>query len=517
MAEKDREAIRYIRTVNITGTAASFTLRNPVLLKGQFGYESDTRKLKVGNGTTAWNSLAYAIAVGGGGVADHGALSGLGDDDHSQYHNDARGDARYPVLSGSYADPAWIASLAWTKLSGVPASFPPNTHSHVLADVTDAGTAAAEDVATTSTADAVVKALGTGKIDTSFLPDSILGQVEYQNTWNAASNIPAIPAASSANKGHYYIASSSVASSHGYSNVPAVDFATGDWIISDGSAWSKVDNTDAVASVFGRTGPIVAASGDYSAGQVTNTPAGNIAATTVQAALNELDSEKQSISSLAADVRNVVITGLSLATNQVIAATDTVLQAFGYLQAQITDRFTKAQSDTRYMGVGVSTAAQGPGFATDTLITGSAIAIPSGGLKAGTAYRLRCFMSKTAAGTATPIFQVRLGTTGTTSDTSRTTLTFGAGTAVIDNGFFDLMVTFRSVGSGTSAVIISSATIAHVLNTTGFTNGGTNAIAGAVSSGFNSTADTYISVSLNAGTSAAWTVGQVHAQLFNQN
>jgi len=26
---------------------------------------------------------------------DHGALSGLGDDDHSQYHNDTRGDARY--------------------------------------------------------------------------------------------------------------------------------------------------------------------------------------------------------------------------------------------------------------------------------------------------------------------------------------------------------------------------------------------------------------------------------------
>ena len=32
---------------------------------------------------------------GGGGVTDHGALTGLADDDHSQYHNDARGDARY--------------------------------------------------------------------------------------------------------------------------------------------------------------------------------------------------------------------------------------------------------------------------------------------------------------------------------------------------------------------------------------------------------------------------------------
>lgn len=32
---------------------------------------------------------------GGGGVTDHGALTGLADDDHSQYHTDARGDARY--------------------------------------------------------------------------------------------------------------------------------------------------------------------------------------------------------------------------------------------------------------------------------------------------------------------------------------------------------------------------------------------------------------------------------------
>ncbi|MFE5309686.1 hypothetical protein [Isoptericola sp. NPDC056605] len=32
---------------------------------------------------------------GGGGVSDHGLLSGLTDDDHLQYHNDTRGDARY--------------------------------------------------------------------------------------------------------------------------------------------------------------------------------------------------------------------------------------------------------------------------------------------------------------------------------------------------------------------------------------------------------------------------------------
>jgi len=29
------------------------------------------------------------------GAIDHGSLSGLGDDDHTQYHNDTRGDIRY--------------------------------------------------------------------------------------------------------------------------------------------------------------------------------------------------------------------------------------------------------------------------------------------------------------------------------------------------------------------------------------------------------------------------------------
>lgn len=38
------------------------------------------------------------VPGGGGGVTDHGALTGLGDDDHTQYHTDARGDARYAPL-----------------------------------------------------------------------------------------------------------------------------------------------------------------------------------------------------------------------------------------------------------------------------------------------------------------------------------------------------------------------------------------------------------------------------------
>ncbi len=47
-----------------------------------------------------------------------------------------------------------------------------------------------------------------------------------------------------------------------------------------------------VTSVFGRTGDVAAAAGDYTAAQVDVTPAGNIASGNVQAALEELDTEK---------------------------------------------------------------------------------------------------------------------------------------------------------------------------------------------------------------------------------
>jgi hypothetical protein len=54
----------------------------------------------------------------------------------------------------------------------------------------------------------------------------------------------------------------------------SISFAVGDWIISNGTAWEKVDLTDAVSSVFGRTGAVVGVSTDYSAVGLTNTAIG---------------------------------------------------------------------------------------------------------------------------------------------------------------------------------------------------------------------------------------------------
>ena len=40
-------------------TAANWTSANPTLSAGEFGFETDTYKLKIGDGSTAWNSLNY--------------------------------------------------------------------------------------------------------------------------------------------------------------------------------------------------------------------------------------------------------------------------------------------------------------------------------------------------------------------------------------------------------------------------------------------------------------------------
>lgn len=41
------------------GTAAAWASENPTLEPGEFGLETDTGKTKIGDGTTAWNSLIY--------------------------------------------------------------------------------------------------------------------------------------------------------------------------------------------------------------------------------------------------------------------------------------------------------------------------------------------------------------------------------------------------------------------------------------------------------------------------
>jgi hypothetical protein len=73
------------------------------------------------------------------------------------------------------------------------------------------------------------------------------------------------------------------------SGVTAADAGGGEVTITIAAGSAPID------TVFGRTGTVVAVAGDYTASEVTNVPAGDIAATTVQAAIDELDTDKAAV------------------------------------------------------------------------------------------------------------------------------------------------------------------------------------------------------------------------------
>jgi hypothetical protein len=161
--------------------------------------------------------------------------------------------------------------------------------------------------------------------------------------------------------------------------------------------------------------------------------------------------------------------------------------------------------------VNESVSSQTP-FSSDTYLVGSNISIPAGLPIVGTFYNLVFDVAKTNAGTATPIITVRIGTAGTTADAARCTLTFGAGTAAVDTGIFEVGCYFRTVGSGTSAILQGRARLTSNLTTTGISN----AVKAVLNTGggFDSTvANLIIGASYNGGASAAHTIQMVRAEL----
>ena len=86
-----------------------------------------------------------------------------------------------------------------------------------------------------------------GKVPTSQLPDSVLGNVKYMGTWDASTNTPELADGDEEDNGHYYIVTVA-GTQFGY------DFDPGDWVINSKGTWTKVDNVDAVKSVNGKSG-----------------------------------------------------------------------------------------------------------------------------------------------------------------------------------------------------------------------------------------------------------------------
>ena len=145
-----------------------------------------------------------------------------------------------------------------------------------------------------------------GKVPTSQIPQ--MGDLNYQGTWNASTNTPTL-ASGVGTKGYYYVVS--VAGSTNLDGITS--WAIGDWAVYNGTAWQKIDNTDAVTSVNGLTGTVVLTQSDIS-GTVPTTR--TITAGTGLTGGGDLSADR----TLAIDSTVATLTGTQTLTNKTLTS-----------------------------------------------------------------------------------------------------------------------------------------------------------------------------------------------------
>ena len=155
--------------------------------------------------------------------------------------------------------------------------------------------AATEKSANKGQANGYASLNASGKVPLTQMDESILGAMNYQGVWDAATNTPAIPAATPENKGHFRIINvAGTTTVNGESN-----WNVGDWIVSSGVGWNKIDSTDQVNSVNGKQGTVVLNKADVGLGNVANKSEAEMVAS--GAIKNALDGKASSAQGAKAD------------------------------------------------------------------------------------------------------------------------------------------------------------------------------------------------------------------------
>jgi len=146
------------------------------------------------------------------------------------------------------------ATVPSTDITGLGTMSTQNANSVAITGGTMSGVSITGYIPTTekAVANGVATLDGGGTVPVSQLPSAVLGALNYQGTWNASTNTPTL-VSSVGTKGYYYVVN--VAGSTNLNGI--TDWQIGDWAVYNGSAWQKIDNTDAVTSVNGYTGTVV--------------------------------------------------------------------------------------------------------------------------------------------------------------------------------------------------------------------------------------------------------------------
>lgn len=158
------------------------------------------------------------------------------------------------VSSGSIAASNQIVMGSDERLSD---SRHPLFHSHSINDTYLLQSELDKRIRTSSIAVAygVASLDGNGKVPIIQIPDQLSGQVVYMGVWNATSNTPLLINSNiSGTKGNYYEVSTGGSVDFGNG---VVTFNVGDWVLSNGIEWTKVDLSTSIKSVAGKSGSIV--------------------------------------------------------------------------------------------------------------------------------------------------------------------------------------------------------------------------------------------------------------------
>lgn len=258
-------------------TTANWKTNNTTLSKGEIALSYDVNtdgvalpnsyRVKIGDGTTKWNSLDYfaqRVLVGSGAPA-----ASLGE--NGQFYVDTTNKYLY-----------FKNNDAWITIGGdISGELDKKLDKNNTASYSVYGVAGAGDqvmFSITGGHNQIVGVGGDGKIPVGLLPDAVLGNVLYggnltdaptdANTWAATPSASlktrlgltgTVTSITIKNQeggasttgygwkvleGVYFIANAA-------GTFAGISFEIGDWLISTGDSWQKVDNTDTIKTVGG--------------------------------------------------------------------------------------------------------------------------------------------------------------------------------------------------------------------------------------------------------------------------
>lgn len=206
------------------GTAAQWSSANPTLADGEVGFETDTLKFKLGNGSSSWSSLPYAV---------NKSQIGLSNADNTSDNDKPVSVATQNALN-----------LKQDSLGFVPENVSNKNQSNGYAGID-----------------------GSGKIPMSLLPASLMS---LKGQWNASTNTPFLSNGGAGNDvGDVY--ECTVPGTVDFGSGP-IAFALGDWAVyGSDSVWYMSPNSNLISSVNGYTGIVTLTKTDIGLSNVDNT------------------------------------------------------------------------------------------------------------------------------------------------------------------------------------------------------------------------------------------------------